>query len=83
MKIVDFIKRYAERPYIKTDIRFLWSWTDTGIDEEYSFEGSAVEFVEKYTKDYDCLASYELDDLYLLIVVKGRSISIQMELVVD
>ena len=85
ISIIDFIKMYIPLDRC-TKVYFQWIWKDEslGVDEEYSFEGTPSEFVEKYTEHYDCLDGLELDDFHLLKVVKdGWRIKICIDLFRD
>ena len=73
ISLIDFIKGYAERKNPKDKVLLEWNWLDDGPDEEYSFEGTPEEFVEKYTEDYDCLDGIMLDDVYAIKIVNYGS----------
>lgn len=67
--LIDFIQEYAERNNPKDKVLLEWNWEDEGNDEEYSFEGTPEEFVEKYSKDYDCLDGVTVDDVNAIKIV--------------
>ena len=78
MKIIDFIKEFNEF----TKIVLEWYWVDEGIDEEYSFEGSPSEFIEKYTRDYDCIDGFDIFDVHeMKIINEGIRSKIYIEIV--
>ena len=60
MTLIEFIKKYADRKNAFTKVILEFFWLDDGIDEEYCFEGLPSEFIEKYTKDYDCLDDVDI-----------------------
>lgn len=66
MNLLEFIKEYANRKNAFTEVVLEWFWLDQGIDEEYCFEGTPSEFVEHYTKDYDCIDGFDIFDVYEL-----------------
>lgn len=69
ISLIDFIKGFAERKNPRDKVFLEWNWLNEGSDEEYSFEGTPEEFVEKYTKDYDCLDSITLDEVNAIKIV--------------
>lgn len=71
MTLIDFIKEYANRKNAFTDVTLKFNWNDTGIDEEYCFEGKPDEFVERYTKDYDCIKGLDIFNVYKLAVTNN------------
>lgn len=80
ISIIDFVKTFLEYDKYVT-VYFEWEWIDDGIDEEYSFEGSPSDFVEKYTEHYDCLDGVDMMDLYSIkMVSNGCFKKIYMEL---
>jgi len=82
MKLIDLIKEYADRKNSTTEIVLEWYWMDEGIDEEYSFEGLPSEFVEKYTRDYDCIDGFDIFDVHeLKIINEGIRSKIYIEIV--
>ena len=66
--LIDFIKEYAERNNSKDKVILTWMWEEEGEDEEYSFEGTPEDFVDKYTNDYDCIEGFTLDDVTSLTI---------------
>jgi hypothetical protein len=82
MKIINFLKEYADRKNEFTKVVLEWYWVDEGIDEEYSFEGSPSEFIEKYTKDYDCIDRFDIFDVHeMKIINEGIRSKIYIEIV--
>lgn len=82
MSLIEFIKQYADRKNATTNVILRWFWEDTGIDEEYSFEGSPSEFLEKYTKEYDCIDGFDILDIYeMKIVNEGIRSRIYIEII--
>lgn len=82
MNLIEFIKQYAERKNATTKVFLEWFWVDDGIDEEYCFEGSPSEFVEKYTKDYDCIDGFDIFDIHeMKIINEGIRSQIYIEIV--
>ncbi len=63
MNLIEFIKEYANRKNAFTKVLLEFFWIDEGIDEEYCFEGTPSEFVNKYTKDYDCIDGLDIFDV--------------------
>lgn len=63
MNLIEFIKQYADRKNAFTKVILEFFWLDDGIDEEYCFEGLPSEFIEKYTKDYDCIDGFDIFDV--------------------
>lgn len=66
MNLIEFIKEYANRKNAFTDVTLEFNWNGSGIDEEYCFEGKPSEFVERYTRDYDCLNGMDIFNVYKL-----------------
>ena len=62
MDIKEFIKTFLENNDY-TNIILQWEWMDDGIDEEYSFEGCPSDFLNYYTKHYDCIDDMTLFDV--------------------
>ena len=82
MNLIEFIKQYADRKNAFTEVVLEWFWVGEGIDEEYCFEGTPSEFVEKYTKDYDCLDGLDIFDIHeIKIVNEGIRSRIFIEIV--
>ena len=82
MSLIEFIKQYADRKNATTKVFLEWLWTDTGIDEEYCFEGSPSEFLEKFTKDYDCIDGFDIFDIHeMKIINEGIRSQIYIEIV--
>ena len=52
MNLIKFINEYANRKNAFTKVVLEFFWKDDGIDEDYCFEGTPSEFVDRYTKDY-------------------------------
>lgn len=63
MKLIDFIREYANRKNAFTKVILEFFWVNEGIDEEYCFEGLPSEFIEKYSKDYDCIEDIDIFDV--------------------
>lgn len=65
MLLIDFVKQYGEHKDKLTKVFLWWFWKDdpSNDDEEYSFEGSPSDFIEKYTEHYDCIDGYTFDDV--------------------
>lgn len=68
MLLIDFIKQLTENKDRHITVFLEWFWVSDGIDEEYSFEGSPEEFVEKYTEHYDCIEGFDIYDVFDLEV---------------
>lgn len=83
MKLIDFINMYSGKENDYTKVIFEWYWTDTGIDEEYCFEGKPSEFYEKYTKDYKVIEGVYMNDLTDLSIKKDGRIEIYAKIVQD
>lgn len=82
MEIIELIKEYANRKNSTTKVVLEWYWIEDGIDEEYCFEGLPSEFIEKYTRDYDCIDGFDIFDVYnLKIINKGIRSEIYIEIV--
>ena len=58
MKLIEFVKEYVADRDKTTQVILDWIWEEEGIDEEYSFDGSPSEFIENYTRDYDCIDDF-------------------------
>lgn len=69
LTLIEFIKQYTGRRNATTKVFLEWYWVDSGIDEEYCFEGSPDEFVEHYSKDYDCIDGFDFFDVHELKIV--------------
>lgn len=82
MKLIELIKEYANRKNSTTKVVLEWYWIDKGIDEEYCFEGLPSEFIEKYTRDYDCIDGFDIFDVHeLKITNEGIRSQIYIEIV--
>lgn len=82
MNLIEFIKQYADRKNAFTKVILEWYWVDDGIDEEYCFEGTPSEFVERYTKDYDCIDGLDVFGVHeLKIINEGLRSQIYIEIV--
>ncbi len=82
MNLIEFIKEYADRKNAFTKVILEWFWIDEGIDEEYCFEGTPSEFVEHYTKDYDCIEGFSIFDVHKMkIINNGLRSQIYIEIV--
>lgn len=81
--LIDFIDMYSGKENDYTKVVFEWYWTDTGIDEEYCFEGKPSEFYEKYTKDYKIIEGVYMNDLTDLSIKKDGRIEIYAKVVQD
>lgn len=85
MTLIDLIRLYANSNKNSfTKVILEWFWVDTGtIDEEYSFEGTPCEFIEKYTEHYDCIDGYDICSVHELKIIKDGSSEIYIEIVAD
>lgn len=83
MDLIEFIKGYAERNDKYTTVYLEWIWNDDGVDEEYSFEGSASEFVEKYTEHYDCIDGFTLDNVAELKIENTGSYAVSTKIFIE
>ena len=63
MSLIEFIKQFVNHKNEFTNVTLEWFWEEEGIDEEYCFEGNPVEFMAKYTRDYDCLKNIDIFDV--------------------
>ena len=68
MNLIEFVKQFSDDKNLYTKIYLEWLWIESGLDEEYCFEGSPSEFIEKYTIHYDCLDGINLSDVSTLII---------------
>ena len=82
MKIIDFLKEYADRRNGLTKVVLKWYWVDEGIDEIYCFEGSPSEYIEKYTQVNFRADSLDVFDVHeMKIINKGVRSKIYIEIV--
>ena len=82
MKLIEFVKEYVADRDKTTQVILDWIWEEEGIDEEYSFDGSPSEFIENYTRDYDCIDDFDIFDVQeLSITNKGIRSKIYIKVV--
>ena len=82
MNLIEFIKGYADRKNAFAQVVLEWYWVDEGIDEEYCFEGTPSEFVEHYSKDYDCIDGFDIFDVHKMEIINdGLRSRIYIEIV--
>lgn len=72
MTLIEFIREYANRKNAFVNVILEFYWLDTGIDEEYCFEGKPFEFIEHYTKDYDCIQDVDVLDVHELKITDSE-----------
>ena len=71
MFLIDFVKEYANTKNDFTQVILEFFWENEGIDEEYCFEGTPMEFINKYTKDYDCIEDEDISDVKELTITNN------------
>ena len=82
MNLIKFIHEYANRKNAFTKVVLEFFWKDDGIDEDYCFEGTPSEFVDRYTKDYDCIRGLDIFDVHeLKITNEGLRSQIYIEVI--
>jgi len=61
--LIEFIRQFADRKNATTMIILEWYEGEDVIDEEYCFEGTPSEFIDKYCNDYDCIDGFDVFDV--------------------